>query len=125
MREPQKNKERCQHGNAGERVKKMSDTILFGIRTELLEDDNKRAELKFSLERNEQLPLTVINDIKNGIVECSTFFPAKNRTFDITKLPEVNSQKWLEAVRQLVAKNPTGVTWFSSTEKALKYIEHM
>ena len=104
-------------------VKKM-DTILFGIRKDLMEDESKREELKSYLKRNKMLPLTILIDIKEGVANCTTFFPAENRSFDVTKLPEVNSQKWLEALRQLVSsQNATDVVWFPSADRALYYIE--
>lgn len=102
----------------------MADTILFGIRKALMEDESKREEVKAYLENNSMLPLTVLIDIQEGIAHCTTFFPAKNKTFDVTKLPEVNSQKWLEAMRQLVSsQHATDVVWFPSADRALYYIE--
>ena len=102
------------------------DSILFGIRKELLENEKKCSELKTYLEGRHVLPLTVITDIINGIAHCSSCFPTNSRTFDVTKLPKnVNSEKWLDAISQLVdSEDAENVLWFSSVKKALDYIEH-
>ena len=99
--------------------------ILFGVRKELFENKEKCAELKFYLEEHHSLPLTVITDIVNGVAHCSSSIPTNNKTFDVTKLPTVNSQKWVDAASQLVdSEDGENVLWFSSVEKALSYIEH-
>lgn len=99
-------------------------TILFGIRKEVLENPEKCSELKEYLSQGHNIPLTVITDCIDGIVHCSSCFPLKGKTFDVTKLPEFNSAKWVEATSQMVSsENPKNVLWFSSAEEALRHIE--
>ena len=99
-------------------------TILFGIRKILLEDPEKCSEIKEYLSRGHNFPLTVITDCEDGIVHCTSCFPSKGKTFDITKLPEIDSAKWIEATSQMVSsENPKHVVWFSSAEEALRFLE--
>lgn len=100
------------------------ENILFGVRKELLENQEKRSELKKYLEHGHALPLTVITNICHGVAHCFSCFPA-NVSFDVKKLPAVNSEKWIEAVKQLVSSQsaPDDVVWFPSLDRALYYIE--
>lgn len=99
-------------------------TILFGIRKEVLENPEKCSELKEYLSQGHNIPLTVITDCKDGIVHCTSCFPSKGKTFDVTKLPEIESSKWIEATSQMISsENPKDVTWFSSAEEAIRFLE--
>ena len=101
------------------------ENILFGIRKELLEDQEKRPDLINYLKEGHALPLTVITDLHHGVAHCTSCFPTEV-SYDTRRVPTADSEQWLEAVKQLIGSQsaPDDVVWFPSTDRALYFIEN-